>query len=158
MRPDTLTELERLQLVNQYAILEKLDKENAEHYQECQTILKEGYAIEYGKIFDPIYSEMSRSDSKYVMDVLEMYQALGASFEVLADKQDITKSAIAFPGFSGNEETRLLCYARYLKDEGRRWSDLLKTHSDNLDGHFPSTFRYEAMLERWNAIGDAQGI
>jgi len=40
MKPETLTEMERLQLANQYAMLEKLDAENAEHWAEWKEILQ----------------------------------------------------------------------------------------------------------------------
>jgi uncharacterized protein YfbU (UPF0304 family) len=155
MKAETLTQLERLQLVNQYAILEKLDPENADHWAECKQILREGYTLLYHKIFDPIWDELSREDCKYVMDVLDMYHALKLSFERLQEKEGIKVNEVKFPGFSGNEESHLLCFARKLKTEGR-WQSVLE--NGDLDSHFPTTFRYPPMMEKWKAVEEAYGL
>ena len=151
MKPETLTELERLQLVNQYTILEKLDEENTDHWAECKRIVREGYTIFYSKVFDPIWEELSYEDCRYVMEVLDLHDALQQSFFKLAEKDGISESDVAFHGFSGNDESHLLCFAGYLRDTGK-WQTLLKDKKD-LDSHFPTTWRYRAMLEKWSAIG-----
>jgi uncharacterized protein len=156
MKPQTLTELERLQLINQYAILEKLDEENAEHWAECQEIVRKGYTLEYHKLFDPIWEEQSADDGRYVMDVLEMHQALQISLERLADKGDVKPEDIKFRGFSGNDETHLMAFTEKLRDEGR-WSGVIGGRKD-LDSHFPTTLRYQPMLEKWKAIGSPSDV
>lgn len=156
MKPQTLTELERLQLINQYAILEKVDEENAEHWAECQVILRKGYTLEYHKLFDPIWDELSANDGRYVMDVLDMHHALQISLERLEDKGDMKPEDIKFRGFSGNDETHLMAFAEKLRDDGR-WSGVIGGRKD-LDSHFPTTMRYRPMLEKWKAIGTKADI
>ena len=149
MKPETLTEMERLQLANQYAILEKLDPHDAKHWAECKEIVQRGYTLSYGKMFDPIWDELSYDDCRYVFDVLAMHDALQRSFERLADKAGLSESDVAFHGFSGNEETHLLAFAQYIRDSGQ-WDWMLK--GKDLDSHFPTEWRYKAMLEKWKPI------
>jgi uncharacterized protein len=155
MKPETLTPFERLRLANQYAILEKVDTENNEHWRKCQKIVREGYTVFYHELFDPIYDEMSREDCRYVMDVIDMHYALKHSFDALDDKGDLKEADVVFPGFSGNDETAFMSFARYLQDE-HRWGEFLRGR--DLNGHFPSTHRYKPMLENWEKIGKRDGI
>jgi len=129
--------------------LEKLDAENAEHWADCKEILQKGYTLSYNKIFDPIWDELSGDDCRYVFDVLAMYDALQRSFERLTDKEGISESAVVFPGFGGNDETHFLVFARYIRDSGQ-WEWMLK--GKDLDCHFPTTWRYRPMLEKWRPI------
>jgi uncharacterized protein YfbU (UPF0304 family) len=151
MNPETLSNLERLQLVNQYRILEKIDPENADHWAECIKILREGYTMFYGTVFDPVWDELSYEDCRYVMNVLDMHDVLRRSFDKLDDKSGIAEHDVEFWGFSGNEESHLLCFAGYLKETGK-WETLLKDKKE-LDSHLPTTWRYRPMLEKWESIG-----
>lgn len=156
MRPRTLTELERLQLANQYTILEKVDKQNADEWAELQQIVREGYTVDYHKLFDPIWSELAPEDCRYVMNVLEMHHALQVSFQRLEDKGDIKEDELVLLGFAGNDETHLLAYARKLWKEGR-WTNVA-TEAADLDSHFPTADRYPPMLEKLKAIEHQHGV
>jgi uncharacterized protein len=119
MKPETLTEMERLQLINQYSILEKLDTENAAHYAELQIILQQGYTYLYHKVFDPVWNEeLSMEDCRFVLDVFDLHDALLQSYERLEDKEGITKDDIAFWGFDGNNanEAHMSCFAGYMQE------------------------------------------
>jgi hypothetical protein len=156
MKTETLTDMERLQLRNQYAILEKLDSENAEHWKECQTILERGYTSLYSKVFEPIWAELGYEECRYVMDVLDMHEGLQCSFARLRDKNGVTESDVSFPGFDGNEESHHLCFAERMK-EGTRWKTLATMHSDDWNSHFPTRQRYKLMLARLKTIEDEHG-
>jgi uncharacterized protein YfbU (UPF0304 family) len=53
--PETLTAFERLQLINQLRILEKVDPNNAEDYAESRGIIAHGYAIQYEDVFNEVH-------------------------------------------------------------------------------------------------------
>jgi uncharacterized protein YfbU (UPF0304 family) len=157
MKPETLTEMERLQLRNQCAILEKLDTENAEHWKECQTILERGYTFLYHKILDPIWEELGYEECRYVLDVLDMHEGLQRSFQHLDDKDGITEDDVAFPGFDGNNESHHLCFAAHIK-KGSRWETLATAIDSDWNSHFPTTQRYKRMLAKLNTIEDEHGM
>jgi uncharacterized protein len=73
MPNEKLTRVERTLLRNQYAILEKLDPENAERYARLRQIVERGYSIFYG---DALVGEgeLSTADCRYVMDVLDKFK------------------------------------------------------------------------------------
>jgi uncharacterized protein len=73
MSNEKLTRVERTLLRNQYAILEKLDPENAERYARLRQILERGYTIFYN---DALVGEgeLSSADCQYVMDVLDKFK------------------------------------------------------------------------------------
>jgi uncharacterized protein len=149
--PDSLSQVERLQLVNQFEILEKLDPENAKFYAEKREILERGYTILYEKVFNNIFEEMSMDECNYVFDVLEMHRALINSYDRLTDKAGLTPSDVAFRGFDGNNESKRYAFAKHLKETGR-WEETLK---GKLNSHFIGTMhRYPPMLERWKRIRD----
>jgi uncharacterized protein len=70
MPNEKLTRVERTLLRNQYAILEKLDPENAERYARLRQIVERGYSIFYNDVLVD-EGELSAADCRYVMDVLD---------------------------------------------------------------------------------------
>jgi uncharacterized protein len=83
-----------------------------------------------------------------------MYEALAEAYKELTDKSGINARDVLFHGFSGNEETKYLLYARFLRDRLGLWKKLDVSQSDDLDGHYPSLDKYRAMLDRWKASHD----
>lgn len=148
----TLTPLERLQLVNQYEMLEKMDPEHAEEYARKRRILEEGYTILYPEIFQGIDDEVSVKVCRYVFEVLDMHRALRQSFDALADKEGLTLDDLRFKGFDGNDETNEYSFITYLQEEGRRWTESLA--DCDLNTHYPTAARYKTMLEKWHSLGD----
>jgi uncharacterized protein YfbU (UPF0304 family) len=61
---------ERLNFINQFLILEKLDPENSEKYEQYREILENGYTKEYSRIFEHIQDEMTEKDCTEVYDIL----------------------------------------------------------------------------------------
>jgi uncharacterized protein len=70
MPNEKLSRVERTLLRNQYAILEKLDPENAERYARFRQIVERGYSIFYNDVLVD-EGELSAADCRYVMDVLD---------------------------------------------------------------------------------------
>lgn len=141
-----LTLTERLILLNQYRILQKLDPDD-KTWAELEKVLSSGYAGEYGRMLDGIDPhEMSSEQCAWVRHVLDMFRALHVP-ELKLNKDDIR-----FPGFDGNEEGEQYSYMLHLR-ETRRWPESL--HPDdpsyNLNTHTPVSDVYNEMLEIWDA-------
>jgi uncharacterized protein YfbU (UPF0304 family) len=128
---------ERLLFANQYRILARLDKENAETYGHWQKALEHGFASAYSQIFDQIYDGLTEDECGFVTDVLSMYEALQRSYDQYGAASGLKQADVAFPGFDGNNETLFMLYARFVRqDEGR--FDYLKVSAKDLNSHFPS--------------------
>jgi hypothetical protein len=145
----SLTPFERLSLMNQLAILKKLDPEGAEDYDNQIQILHSGYSVLYGEVFQYVYEEMPLEECEYVFDVLDMHRLLRQSYDRLEDKGGITESDIRFRGFDGNNETKRYAFAQFLQKTGK-WTETLV---GGLNSHSMMTMhRYPKMLEKWNRI------
>src|SRR5260221_13206589 len=120
MSDEKLTRIERLLLYNQFTILQKLatDEDDVENYKDLCAVLQHGYELEYNKLFSSIWGEgISHEDCRFVMDVLDMFRVLQATHKTLADKSGIDPEDLRFSGFDGNNETDLMSYTEYLRDE-----------------------------------------
>jgi uncharacterized protein YfbU (UPF0304 family) len=141
MKPTTF---ERLSLLNQYRILEKIDPDNVSYKQACE-ILESGYTLEYGvELFtgvDP--DEMSEDDCREVRDILDLYRALKKAHRELPEGTLTAKDA-EFPGFDGNEESKHFAYARFLIEGQHKWGESKAENS-----HWPHLGEYRAMVAEW---------
>lgn len=145
----SLTPFERLSLMNQLAIMKKLDPENAEDYENQIRILHSGYSVLYEEVFHNVYEEMPLEECEYVFDVLDMHRTLINSFEALKDKQGLAADDVRFQGFDGNNETKRWAFAEYLQKTGR-WKETLV---GGLNSHSMTTMhRYPEMLKRFEPI------
>jgi hypothetical protein len=149
VRQEPLSKIERLVLMNQYAILEKVDRKNAKEYAKNQRILDRGYAF--------FYSEMMPSDEvpyercQLVVDILDMFRALKRSYNELTDKSGIDPKEVRFDGFDGNNESDLLSFAEFLQKD-RRYQESLK---GDLNSHAMRQDWYKRMLARFNTISES---
>lgn len=149
MNPETLTASERLQIANQFRILEKLYPEQADHYAEMRDIIANGYTSQYEGVFNETDEEMSIQECKYVYDVLDMYRILISSYNALTDKKGLTPEDVHFQGFDGNNESKHLAFAEHLRKQGR-WQETLK---GNLNSHSIFTLSlYPRMLAKFEPI------
>jgi uncharacterized protein YfbU (UPF0304 family) len=118
VKPEPLTELERLQLANQYSIREKLDFRNAKFWATCRKTLVEGHTFFYSKSFDPIcWQQLDYEKCLYVLNAVDMCDALHRSFEGITDKAGITEEAV--PHF--------LCFVDRINQESNRFGVLLSS-------------------------------
>ena len=140
------TAVERLILANQYRILAKLEHEEA--FERKAEALMEGHAFFYGNVPE-LYDELSETDTRYVLDVLQLFASLSTSYRQLSDKSGIKPSDVEFYGFDGNNEVDFLGFAQALKKNGR----YTETLSGKLNSHMPTTEMYERMLGGWRKEG-----
>lgn len=154
-----LSKKDRLILVNQYRILQKLSKEGYEidNYEVKISALLNGFTLHYDDLFDEFSeNELSKEESRYVLDVLELYRGIIFSYTRLCGENAVSKLTdddVAFPGFDGNEETKYLAYARYFIEDLERYDELKQYRASwDYDSHMNTTHRYETMLKEFNKI------
>lgn len=141
----SLSKAERLILINQYRILEKLYPSEVEDLKLTREALESGYTIEYPDIEDEVPEEIARE----VLDVLDMYRAITFGLRKLPDDDELRKHFSAkFRGFDGNEEGPRYGYAHYLVERRGDWPEL-KGSGDGCNSHSNTLYRYRPMLRAW---------
>jgi uncharacterized protein YfbU (UPF0304 family) len=125
------------------------------------TVLREGYAGEYGEVFVDMRSEVARSECKLLWDILDMFRNLEVSIDRLpaVDRDALgvdNERQLRFGGFDRNDprERRLLGYVHYLVGRGR-WAELkprLAELGDDGNSHSRRLPSYERMLTAYAPI------
>lgn len=147
-----LSTTERLILINQLKILEKLYPEEADSYAVNRKALEEGYVLHYEWIFEWLFDEMSEDECREVIDILDMYSSLLFSYQKLLDKDGIEESDIEFRGFDGNTETKQLSYATYFMHDLDRFNELHDNSPyPNYNSHCPMLGKYRLMIQVWKS-------
>jgi uncharacterized protein YfbU (UPF0304 family) len=164
--PVTMTTVERAQLALLHRILGHLsdgtgDEGDRDHQVKIAETLEEGYTSEYDNVFRMIETELSRQETAFVMDVLDMFEALEASFPKLSEAEqkslgEYADFSVTFRGFDANSrrEGRLRTYAQRLIEEGR-WAalaDRFDRAHDRGNSHHPMAERYERMVAEFNPM------
>jgi uncharacterized protein YfbU (UPF0304 family) len=145
-----LTDAERLILSNQYQLLAKL--EDDEHYALMAETLRRGYKWLYDEYLEQtLWPNVDDDKAEFVVDVLDLYSSMKASYGELEDKSGIEASEVDFPGFDGNNETDLMGFANFLLKHGR-FDDVLNEGGNN--SHMPTVDIYRRMLQAANDMGD----
>jgi uncharacterized protein YfbU (UPF0304 family) len=148
-----MTNAQRLILSNQYKIMTMMDSENADRYRRLQTIVERGFGLQM-KELECEFGELSEETCRTIINIMEMYHALGVSLENLRDhlkdKAEIDERRIAFLGFDAATEARYLSYVRFLVNTEGRY-----THFDSGTHGFNSQTKmwdkYQRMLAIWQA-------
>jgi uncharacterized protein YfbU (UPF0304 family) len=151
--PDEI--FKRLVLANQYKILALLDKGSADDWEAAAEIVEEfqpytslpgiDAMLDYRR--DPLTVE----DQDLVMDAIEVFAVLQDA-EKAGAKPPAPYTASDFPGFDGNNETKLMAYARDLRDRQHKWQ-YVEVASKDLNSHHPTVDMYERMIAAWKSEG-----
>ena len=159
--PRNLTAVERQQLALLHRILARVvggdnDVDGDKAYQlERARVLEEGLVGEYSTEFCGISPELTARDSRFAVDVLDLFRVVTFSMNKLqADGVELDEDvarALRFAGFDSNDgrEAHMLAYARYLVSEDR-WAELLFTFSvenDRGNSHARMAEVYQRMLD-----------
>jgi uncharacterized protein YfbU (UPF0304 family) len=132
-----LSREQRLILVNQYRILERVDPEQGEDYAQAIKVLEHGWELNYQELADNIFDKtMSAEACIEVLEILDMFRCLEQSYRKLEDKGAVEEAHITFAGFDGNYETAQLVYADFVINDQHKFQELAD-HGDALDSHFP---------------------
>jgi uncharacterized protein len=161
--------IERVILANQYKILSLLDPDYADEYDLVREALEHGFESRYMEAFHNTVHEdaLTRDESILVIDAMDLYTALQVSYEKLEDeeKEGIDDRRLDFPGFDGNNETKLYAYCRFVVEQERRFTGL-RFHKDRgaqdvsgalldrYNSHMPMVELYRNRIERWKPQRD----
>jgi len=146
-----LTLKDRLIIVNQLKILEKLYPDEAKYYSAQRKAIENGYKLHYDDLVAYFLDEMSEDESNEVLSILSMYRALTFSYQRLADKSGIKSDDIRFPGFDGNNEASQYLYTQYFIIDLERFDELKYGHENpDLNSHAQKLDKYRRMLNVWN--------
>ena len=152
----SLTLQDRLNLYNQYTILQKLsllqgDENEAEYYELRAKIVSEGYLYDYYMLTECINEDFSHEDAELVWDTLDMYSAIYFSFGKIQNPK-LSKEQIKFEGFDGNHETRSMIYCRFVIYELGRFSELKGNGYEDYNSHCRRCDKYKAMVDKWKGM------
>jgi uncharacterized protein YfbU (UPF0304 family) len=146
----TLTKAERLLLINQHRILEKLYPQDAAAHAHTRDALERGFPISYPAEIDEALSER---EAQEVLDVLSMYLAITRAVNALASDDALrTNHNAQFQGFDGNYEGNHFAYAQYCIKQPDKWDELKGQSGDRFNSHEPMLPTYLAMLEVWASL------
>lgn len=148
-----LTKSERLSLIYQMKILEKLYPEEAVKFSQNRIALEEGFTLHYEWIFESLRDEMSEEDCQEVLDILDMYRAITFSLREIDGCDDLENHRLAkFKGFDGNNEGQRMDYVRYFIVELERYDELKQGKLPTFNSHTRMLPTYQKMLERWSEV------
>lgn len=141
---------DRTFLVNLMEIKQHLGEDINE---ELLDALRNGYPNFYSlKDYSVTKNELSKKDTDFVFDVLDMYADLQHSYDVSIEKDSKIEKDIIFEGFDGNAGDGHLGYLQFLVKHGRYTyvKPLDKGHAINSHSHVTSI--YERMLYNYKSI------
>ncbi len=152
-----LSKKERVFLINQYRILEKLYPEEASHYKELIHILEYGFQLFYSMIDEWILDDMLVSECEFVIDILNIYRAIEDLKRASSIDELSNHHYSYFHGFDGNNESKYLGFARFLINEQGKFAEQQQYFklNDDLNSHAPMVDKYERMISKWKELGES---
>ena len=150
-----LSKKDRLILINQYKILTILNPDESTRYSNYIRTLEQGYELNYDSMAGWITDGMKPEECEEIVDILEMYRCLNASYRKLKDKKGIIKKHLDFPGFDANEEEKELSYVEYLLYSMNKFKEFRKRgkYPDH-DSRTPALNKYRAMFRVWENLAN----
>jgi len=151
--PLNLSRLERLQLANQYLILEKVDPNNESEYAKLRLAIEHGFEFEIAIMADQrVLEPLSYQECEEVREILDMHIALYSAVERFGKDIAVALDQVGFEGFDGSREARQLAYVSYLLDTMDYFSELRNENGYN--SHVEMLPKYQRMLSFWKSSED----
>lgn len=153
-----LTRKDRLFLVNQYKILEKLDPELSDYYSKTIEILENGYEYLYDFGIEHIHDGsdvMSEAECKEVWETMDMFDSIDRSLQDIPEA-DIDRTFASFKGYDGNREGKFLGFSEFTVNRDKRFTYLKLPKENYFNSHMPMRDIYARMLAEWRKIPPAQ--
>jgi len=167
--PETMRLFERQVLAELHRIHARLvpeggsDQDGDPGYQNRRAeILESGFTGEYWQEVAGFETELSKRDSRRVIDILQMFRAITFSIERLEGEplDDETRRRLVFRGFDHNDplEGHMARYVEFLRRDGQHWTELQAqiAASDDGNSHMEMLDVYMRMLAEYRRIMDAR--
>lgn len=137
---------------------------DAQDQLERAEVLESGFAGDYWREVAGFETELSRKDSRRVVEILEMHRIITFSIRHLAKDgspvDETLERRLRFQGFDHNNalEGHMARYVRFLMRDGEHWTELLPQikASDNGNSHMQMLEIYERMLTEYRRIMDSR--
>lgn len=142
------TPVNRLILINQFEILEKLNPSESDNYIKYQDILRLGFESDMEGLFENLSEIFSIEKCEFVHEVLNMHSSLLFSYQNIGDT-NIDLSQINFLGFDQNHESHHNAYARFILVDEKRYPPVANSADTRLDSSVPMIEAYSRMLQVW---------
>lgn len=153
-----LSKKERLFLMNQYRILQKIDPENAESYANNYKAIEYGFTYDYDVLFEHMSEEMSQENCMEVIKILNMYRDITYSYCSIHKTRTVEDGIYKFKGFDANNESKQYSYCcYYLIDLGRFQELSYGEKIPYLNTHCPMLNEYRRMLIIWDELTGKSG-
>jgi uncharacterized protein YfbU (UPF0304 family) len=169
--PESFSVRDRLVLSMLHRILARVLPKDAngddgeEEYQlKKAEVLESGFTGQYWLEVAGFETELSKKDSRRVIDILEMHRVITFSVKRLAEEGAPVEAELArrlrFRGFDHNDslEGHMARYVRFLMADGRHWTELISQieESDNGNSHMQMLEIYQRMLTEYRRIMDSR--
>jgi uncharacterized protein YfbU (UPF0304 family) len=144
----SLTKIERLQLINQYRLLQAAHSDDeyvCNHYKRLEAIFECGYVELYGEAIGELRDELPIEISDEVFDILNLHRAMLWSLGQKPAPEDVER--VKFLGFDANNEGRHLGFAKFFTSDGDKYRELYIFNS-----HHPTLERYRKMVAEWQRM------
>lgn len=149
-----LSKLERISLIQQHQILQKLHPADASFHEKAVEVLSYGYEYMYDELYQFIYDDddiMSEVECKEVWETLSMFDSIDRTIQDIemghADWQNSK-----FFGYDGNNEGKFLGFAEFTINREGRFSYLPLQKENYFNSHMPARPIYQRMLKVWQEI------
>ncbi|MCD8413575.1 YfbU family protein [Tenacibaculum finnmarkense] len=139
---------ERLQLSFQLRILEKLYPDEQEYYANHRKAIEDGYQLHYDWITEYLSEGLTKTECKFVLDVLDMYSSFYFSVRDLKNTE-LTIESVQFPGFDGNNETMFMAYTKYFIEDLDRFGSIKESTNGYYNSHMQMIPKYKKMLVKF---------
>ncbi len=154
---ESLTEYQRLILINQLTILKHLEEEKGlnppGHYDERIEILEKGYVHQYDILTGFLHPEVSQERYAEVVEILSMFRAFDTAIhrigETALKNAGIDIERLRLKGFDGHGH--MLYIAEHEIKDGK-WSELRDLVFDSHTGY--TDLLYEKMVKKFIARGN----
>lgn len=151
--PDSL--FKRMVLANQYRILARLDVDERDFWQRAVERAIEGWPVEDLPDVEIIRSyardALTKEDQHFVLDALQVFELIQDG-ERKGYRPKRGHAFTEFPGFDGNNETKLMAYARQAVSVERRFESVRRMF-DDFNSHMPTVELYQRMISAWERRG-----
>lgn len=162
--PESLVLRDRLVLSMLHRILARVDEDDMEYQLKKAKVLESGFTGEYWLEVAGFETELSKADSRQVINILEMHRIITFSINHLAKENTPIGADLArqlrFRGFDFNDslEAHMARYVRFLMTDGQHWTELIPQieASDNGNSHMQMLAIYQRMLTEYRRIMDSR--
>lgn len=148
-----MSKFERMLLINQYRILEKLYPDEAEDMAVQREALEKGYEVLYSRGSEYIYDgddAMTADESREVWDTMDMFDAINRSLPKSFDTTGYP--LVRFAGYDGNNEGKFMGFAQYTVERLKRFDYLPMQKPGYWNSHMPIRPVYQRMLAEWRKV------